>query len=290
MSAAEPFSRIANESLRNRIASIDNLPTLPEIYNELVSELSSSDVSMKRVSDIVSHDVAIAAKLLQVVNSAYFGISKEVQSVQQAVNYLGIDTVKNIVLSAGVYASASADGTAGDKPAELYRQGVTVGTKARFIAYSMGLNRGITDNALTAGLLHDVGKLVLLVHFENEHRQAVEAAQAEGLPLHMCQERIIGANDAIIGSYLLSTWGLSSGIVNAVAWHYAPSQAQPRMLNEVTAVHLAYASEYDESNRINDRERSAFDYTYAQELGIEGQLQSIRGLTAEAVASAGMAM
>jgi HD-like signal output (HDOD) protein len=286
---AAEFNALIDPSLRQRIEAIDSLPTLPEIYNQLMSELSSSEVAMNRVAAIVARDVAISAKLLQVVNSAYFGVATEIKGVQQAVNYLGVDTVKGIVLSAGVYSGTTKTDIVGFSPADLYRRGVAVGSKARFIAFSFGLGRSQIDNALTAGLLHDVGKLVLLTGFAEELKAAIVRSGEAAVPLHLAEEEVIGASDAAIGGYLLGTWGLSESIIEAVSLHYQPSRATRKELNPTAAVHLAYASESDNEHRIEDLERSAFDLTYTDELGITGQLSSLRGLTAEAVAQSGLA-
>ncbi|MCK5124612.1 MAG: HDOD domain-containing protein [candidate division Zixibacteria bacterium] len=273
-----------NSDLRQRIAKIETLPTLPEIYNQLVSELSSDNVSMKRVASIVSQDVAISAKLLQVVNSAFFGLSTEIQSVQQTVNYLGIDTVKGVVLSAGVYAGAAdCAGIPGFSPAELYKRGVAVGSKARFIAYSLGLARNQIDNALTAGLLHDVGKLVLLAGFADEFKAACNHSEKDNIPLHIAEEKVLGANDAAIGGFLLSSWGLSISVIQAVDLHYEPSKGKAPELDTTAAVHLAYASEHNQKHSRTDVTHTAFDTTYTDALGITDQLAQFEDLTAEAV-------
>lgn len=282
--SAAPTDLLVGSDLRRKIENIQTLPTLPEIYNELVSELSSSEVSMKRVGSIVSQDVAISAKLLQIVNSAYFGLANQIHSIIQAVNYLGVDTIKSGVLSAGVFSEAGCAGIAGYTPAELYRRGTAVGPKARFIAYSLGLTRDQVDDALTAGLLHDVGKLVLLEGFAGEFKNACRLSEKENIPLHVAEERVLGADDAAIGGYLLNSWGLSKSIVRAVAFHYKPSKCSNPELDATTAVHLAYASEYAQRHRSADLTRTAFDLDYADALGITGQLAQLEGLTSEAVA------
>jgi len=270
--------------LEKRIEAISSLPTLPEIYNQLIKELSASEVSMNRIADIVSEDVSISAKLLQVVNSAFFGIQNEIKSVQQAATYLGVDTVKGIVLSAGVYSGGGKSIVPGFSPVDLYKKGVAVGSKARFIAYSFGLVRSMIDDALTAGLLHDVGKLVLIAGFEQELLSSVEYAKKENVPLHVAQEQVLGANDAVIGGFLLNSWGLSNDIVEAVAFHYTPSKSNKFEFDAMAAAHLSFASEYDEEHHIDDPSRSAFDRVYTDTLGVTDQLAQFKGLSAQAVA------
>ncbi len=281
-SAAATESLIKPE-LRQRIEGIETLPTLPETYTQLVSELSSDDVSMKRVAAIVSQDVAISAKLLQVVNSAYFAVANRIQSVQQAVSHLGVETVKGVVLSAGVYSGKQYAEISGFSPAELYRRAVSVGPKARFIAYSLGLPKSMIDTALTAGLLHDVGKLVLLAGFADEFEAACSTSKAEKVPLHTAIEQELGADDAAIGGTLLASWGLTEPVVHAVALHYEPSKGARPELDATAAVHLAYASESNPRERQVDPEQMAFDVAYTDALGITGQLTQIVDLSAEAI-------
>ncbi len=274
---------LIDSDLRQRIEAIEGLPTIPEIYNELVSELSSDDVSMQRVASIVSRDIAISAKLLQVVKSAYFGVKTEIQSVQQAVNQLGIDTVKGVILSAGVYANSTCAPVSGFSPAGLYRTGAAVGPKARFIAHVFGLTRNRVDEALTAGMMHDVGKLVLLAGFAEELEQACAISEKETIRLHVAIEKILGVNDASLGAYLLASWGFPESIVDAVSLHYEPSKRLNPRPCATTAVHLAYASEHDQNCLPTDSEQSAFDLAYTDTLGITNQLDQFKGLTAESV-------
>ncbi|MDF1545298.1 MAG: HDOD domain-containing protein [bacterium] len=280
---ATDTKELIDSELQKRIDGIEGLPAIPEIYNELVAELSSEDVSMQKIASIVSKDIAISAKLLQVVKSAYFGVRTEIQSVQQAVNQLGVDTVKGVILSAGVYADSNCDPVAGFSPAGLYRTAAAVGPKARFIAHAFGLARNKADEALTAGMMHDVGKLVLLAGFVAEIKQAVEISRQEQIPFHHAIEKTLGVNDAVLGASLLSSWGFPESIVEAVCFHYEPSKKRSPMPNATTAVHLAYASEHDQNSNLSDSEPTAFDLQYTDSLGITSQLEQFKGLTAESV-------
>ena len=275
---------LVNPDLKLRIEKIETLPTLPEVYCQLVSELSTTDVSIKRIANIILQDAALSAKVLQVVNSAFFAVKTEVQSVQQAVNFLGTDTIKGIVLTVEVFSGTEYTEIPGFSLAELYQRGMAVGPKARFIAYCLGLQKNQMDSALTAGLLHDVGKLVLLTGFAEEFKEACEYSKKENVPLQEAQVKIIGADDAAIGGFLLTSWGLSQSIIEAVSLHYKPSICANPELDTTAAVHLAYASEHNQQFQQKDSTQTAFDLTYTDSLGISGQISQFEGLTAEAVA------
>jgi HD-like signal output (HDOD) protein len=280
---AHPLEMIANEGLRERIAAIRDLPTLPETYKKLTAELGKSDVSMSRIAAIVSTDVAITAKLLHVANSAVFGARAPIESVTQSLNMLGVENVRGIVLAAGAYQVEFSKMIPGYLPHEIYGRAINVGTKSRFIAYSLGLKRQEVDDALTAGLLHDVGKLVLLTKFASEFERALHKSRQESTPLHIAQEQLIGSDDAVIGAFLLSTWGIPEPIVDAVAKHYTPSKYGEPALDANAAVHLAWASEHDRQLRKGDPTPSAFDRAYTDALGVTSQLSSFVGLSPEAV-------
>lgn len=280
---SEYLQKIENATLRERVAAIHNLPTLPETYQKLTAELGKADVSMSRIGAIVSRDVAITAKLLQVANSAIFGLRTPVESVVQALNMIGLENVRGIVLAAGAFQIQVTATIPGYHPHEIYGRAVNVGTKSRFIAYSFGLRRQEVDDALTAGLLHDVGKLILLTNFVSEFEKSLQKSKQESITLHRAQEQILGADDAIIGAYLLSTWGLPTPIVDAVAYHYTPSKSGSATIDANAAVHLAWASEHDRQLRKGDPTPSAFDRAYTDALGVTGQLSSFVGLSPEAV-------
>jgi len=274
---------IADRGLLERIEAIKNLPTLPEIYNRLMSELSKPEVAMNQLAKIISHDVAISAKVLQVVNSAYFAMPRKIENMLQALNILGFETVKGIVLAAGIYQADGLTKVQGFLPQEIYGRAIGVGTKARFLAYSFDLDRTAVDEALTAGLLHDVGKLVLLTSFADEFKKSLERSISEAIPLYEAEEKELGVNDAAIGAFLLTNWGIPQQIIDAVAMHYAPSKWGNRTLDVGAAVHLAYASEQDRNHAHTKGSPSAFDLAFTNALGISDQIASLVDMSPEAI-------
>jgi len=274
---------LTNDQLQARITSIKSLPCLPETYQQLVSELQSGEVSIKKVADLVGRDAAITAKLLQVVNSAFFGLSNQVADVFHAVNLVGLDTVRSLVLSAGVFEEFKGVNIPNSSVDEIYRTSVSVGTKSRLLAHTFGLDPRTIENAFLGGMLHDIGRLLMARCFREEYGHVMDLVTERSIPVYQAEEEILGASDAVIGAFLLSLWGIADPIVEAVALHYKPSNYANPVLGPLTAVHLGWAIDADERMGLKFNESSSVDTEYLKALGMDGQVEAIRGLCAGAV-------
>ena len=274
---------LTSRELTERIAAIGSLPSPPDIYQRLVKALKSDDVTVQKVADLVSRDIGITAKLLQLVNSAYFGLSRRVDSVVHAISLLGLDMVERIVFSAGVFRQFEGSPIRGMSIENVYNRSMAVGAKSRLLAHAFGMNPRLIGDALMGGMLHDVGKLVLLTNFQQELTQIMDLAEDRAMPLQEAAREILGVDDAAIGAYLLALWGLPDSIVEAVALHYSPNVTPKPLLNSLTAVHLGYALHHDELTRIKELDQSAVDLEYLERLGILDQLQGLQNFCAGAV-------
>ncbi len=274
---------LSNKELCDRIAAIGTLPSLPEIHNKLVEELQNENTSIQKIANLVGQDIGITAKVLATANSAFFGLRSRVENITQAINTLGIDTVEGIVFAAGVFGQFDNANLPGFSVESIYNRGIAVGTKARMIAHAFGLNNMLTNDSLLSGTLHAVGQLVMLTSFKDEFCEALELSRGESIPFYKAQMKVMGVSDAAIGAYLLSLWGLRDTVVEAVAWHYNPSEAAASIISPLTAVHLAYATDLDECNNIKKNDKSAVDISYLDTLGISNQLDSIRSLCTSAI-------
>lgn len=272
-----------SDELHIRIASIDTLPSPPEIYDKLVDELHSENTNAHRIADLIKKDVAITAKILQMTNSAYFGLPTHIESILHAVNFLGLNTIRSLVLAAGIFSRFHDPGLPGYSIDSIYSRSLLVGTRSWHIANAFGLHSRLTDDALMAGMLYDVGKLVMLSHFQEELKESIHISRTKMIPMHQAQREVLSVSDAEIGAHLLSMWGLPDSILEAVALHYTPSRAPSPILNVLTTVHLAFAIEHDQHNKIRDDDESALDKTYISRLGLTEQLPSLRSFCTAAI-------
>ncbi|MBX2802751.1 MAG: HDOD domain-containing protein [Myxococcales bacterium] len=218
------------------LGSLDGLPSPPRLYRDLREALSDPDVSLAQISALVEQDPATSAKVLQLVNSAFFSWSRNVTNIRDAVGVLGLNLLQGLVLQIGVVNTLSAP-VAGMSLEEESQHGLAVATVARRISA-----RGLGDAAFTAGLLHDVGKLLLGDRLGKRYSEVLQAAAAEDAPpLVAIEQEALGVTHAEAGAYLLGVWGLPDAVVEGVAWHHDPTRVPHEDVNAVVAVHLADA-------------------------------------------------
>jgi HD-like signal output (HDOD) protein len=203
---------VTGERDRRAAAGLSALPSAPDTFLALRRAAADPETTAGEVAAIVERDVAMSAKVLQLVNSAFFGLGRQVESIEEAVRYLGLAVLKALVASEGAFtAFAPARPVAGFDIASLQRHSALTG----HIARRMLPDKERAEAAFTAGMLHDVGELVL------------------------AGERRTGADHAALGAYVLGLWGLPHAVVEAVAFHHAPARLQPAELDVVVAVHVA---------------------------------------------------
>lgn len=231
---------LSNERLKSLASQMDNMPSMPEIYLELVEELKEDSPSIQMISRLISQDVAMTAKILQLVNSAFFGIRRRITTVDMAVNYLGLENVSSLVLAANVFSQFKQGGAVkGFSMESLWSHSGQVGRFAQTIAKEEDQPKESIDDAMTAGLLHDCGKLIFVSNMPEEYAQVLRIRDAEKISLIAAEEQVMGTNHAVLGAYLLGVWGLPDAIVEAVAFHSHPSLCPTVGCTALTTVHVA---------------------------------------------------
>jgi HD-like signal output (HDOD) protein/CheY-like chemotaxis protein len=236
---------LSNEELKSLASQMDQMPSMPEIYLELVEELKEEAPSLPLISRLISQDVAMTAKILQLVNSAFFGIRRRITTVDMAVNYLGLENVSSLVLAANVFSQFKSKGTVkGFSMESLWSHSGLVGRSAQTIVKREDRPKEEIDDAMTAGLLHDCGKLIFTANMPEEYGKAIAIRDTENISLCAAEEQVLGTNHAVIGAYLLGVWGLPDAIVEAVAFHHTPDACPVSGFSALTAVHVADAASH----------------------------------------------
>ena len=265
---------LSNPELHARIAKVKTLPSPPDTYNRIVLELQSETALIGTIANLISKDVSLSAKLLQIVNSAFFGLPQRVESVAKAVNYLGLNTVQGLVLSAGIHNQLKDADIPKASLESIFNHSMAVGGYAKKIAVEIGLPPGNSEDAFLAGLLHDVGKLVMLANFKDEMSTAVRLAQERSIEPYLAEKEILGANHGEIGAHLLSLWGLHDPMLEAVAFHHNPRHTAQPTKNILTAVYIANVADNHKPSDTGGL-LSALDEEYIEALDLIDQLPNL---------------
>ncbi len=231
---------LANEQLQSIVAKIDRLPSLSDNLRRLHQLLESPEASLDEISSIVGSDVSMTAKVLQLVNSPCFGLSRPVVTAHHAIALLGYSRVRPLVLSAGIFAECDRS-VSFPQMDHFMRHHAGVAIRAQSIAACLSDELLAAEYAYLAGMLHDVGKLVLLQYDPPRYRQVDALASEEGLPTWQSETRLFGTSHAEIGAYLLGLWGFPTPVVDAVLRHHRPAEstAQDALRFCVASVHVA---------------------------------------------------
>jgi len=224
--------------VRARIGRLDALPTLPKNYQELSRRLADPNATFKDIACVIESDIAMSAKLLQIVNSAFFGLSRTLTHVADAISYLGINLVKNLVLSIEVFGNYDGCELADVVCLERLTQHSLLVAR---IARKLLPDGEDSKDAFAAAVLHDVGKLILASNLPEVITQSVEFSRSEGVPLHEAERELYGFGHSEVGAYLLGRWGLPYPVIEAVAYHHTPWQVSQSRFDLLSAVHVANA-------------------------------------------------
>ncbi|BDU77757.1 response regulator [Mesoterricola sediminis] len=224
-SAAGTASAMRNEAVRRILGGVRRLPALPAAYQEIQTLLEEEDVKIADLGRVVKRDPGLAANVLKVVNSAYFGLRQHVSDPADAVAYLGIDTLKGLALVHGVFGQVT-DLPAGFSVGGLWSHCLQVALASRGIARHERLPREVQGDCFTGGLLHDVGLLILASALPDAYG-AVRGLMASGQDIVAAEMSVLGVHHGEVGAWILGLWALPAPVVQAVAAHHAPPDLDP---------------------------------------------------------------
>ncbi len=272
---------LVSDALKGLVAHMDSLPSLPALYVRIVEELQKTEPSIRKAAKIISMDVGMTAKILQLVNSAFFGLRRHVSSPAEAVVMLGLDTIKALVLSVRVFSQFDQKSISDLSLDHVWSHSLMVGAYAKRIAEHEKADQNIVDDSLMAGLLHDVGKLILASNMPQAWVEAQRLAEDGGLAPWVAEQQTFGASHAEVGAYLLGLWGLPSPIVAAVAFHHRPHTYETTAFNPLAVVHSANNLAHDLSGQKLETPNSGFDMTFLHNLEIMGKIPVWRNLCSQ---------
>ncbi len=270
------------EQIRLIVDNIRNLPTPPIVFSQIQKVLHNPNTSAIDIASILQEDPAMSAKVLKLTNSAYYGLTREVESVRQAVVIVGLEAIRNLVLSASVMGMFSKDQIDQDFQDYFWRHSLGTAVAAKLISYSLKAKIGFdAEGGFSASMLHDIGKMVVSVFMLEDNNKIKELKLARhGQPDYVVEEEILGYNHAQIGVALVEKWKLPSKLAEGVKYHHFPQLCESEDNSLPYLIHLAnYLSKYtfdyneeEEDSFIEPLQEGVLEY-----LGID--LEELNGLS-----------
>lgn len=223
-------------SLDDVVAKLQDLPSLPAVVMELLTSIDQEDVDISVLAKKVSHDQALTAKTLRLANSSTYGLQVKVTTIQQAITFLGFQTTRNLITAAAITGCFAAGRCAGFDDKAFWRHSIATAACARVLARRMRFNQ---DYAFTAGLLHDIGRLVLVSTYPERYAEAIAWRAAHDGELLEAERAVLGVDHVAAGVALAEHWKFSDTMRQAIGHHHDPEAAGAGFL--ATIIHVANA-------------------------------------------------
>jgi len=274
---------LPNETIRLVLNAVGELPSLPVTYAAIMQAIRDSETSLKDLGRIIERDVGMTAKVLQLVNSSFFAIPQEIDSITTAVSFLGLDMLKQLVLTVEIFRAFQPNRSLPGFSLAAFQRHSQLAAR---IAGALPAVKSTSNAAVIAALLHDTGKLILAWRAPDQFEAALKKSVEQNRELHVVEQELTGTDHAQVGAYLLALWGLPDGIVNAIFTHHCPLVASEKSqrLDIAGVVHVANALANEQASRAATDTRlvhGGVDTEYLTALGIAGELPAWRTTAVE---------
>jgi putative nucleotidyltransferase with HDIG domain len=218
------------------VRNLDDLPSLPAVVMELLNSIDQDDIDISVLAKKVSHDQALTAKTLRLANSSLYGLQVKVTTIQQAITYLGFQTTRNLITAAAVTGCFAEGHCPGFDHKAFWRHSIATAACAKVLARQMRFNQ---DYAFTAGLLHDIGRLVLVACFPNQYSETIAYREAHDCYLLEAERTVLGVDHVDAGLALAEHWNFSDTMRLAIGGHHDPEAPGAGFLAAI--IHVADA-------------------------------------------------
>lgn len=218
------------------VKNLDDLPSLPAVVMELLNSIDQEDVDISVLAKKVSHDQALTAKTLRLANSSLYGLQVKVTTIQQAITYLGFQTTRNLITAAAITGCFAEGHCPGFDHKAFWRHSIATAACAKVLARQMRFNQ---DYAFTAGLLHDIGRLVLVSCFPAQYAEAIAYRDAHDSFMLDAERTVLGVDHVDAGLALAEHWNFSDTMRLAIGGHHDPEAPGAGFLAAI--IHVADA-------------------------------------------------
>jgi putative nucleotidyltransferase with HDIG domain len=211
------------EWLKEKIQNIIQLPALPDHAVEIINMVEDPNVTASALGKVVSKDQVLTAKVLKIANSPFYGFSKRIATIDFAIIVLGFDTLKEVVMSISFISSLNKKLTKGFNSIQFWNHSISCGVISRALARNYGYR--VIGEVFIAGLLHDIGILIVNQYFNKQYKEIVKLINDEELTLIEAEKSIFDVTHAEIGSWLAEKWNFPEQLVESIAYHHNPSNS-----------------------------------------------------------------
>ncbi|WP_435550366.1 response regulator [Desulfobacterium sp. N47] len=262
-----------NDKIQGLIARMDSLPSAPSLYVKVVELLEQSECSIKDIGETIAKDLGMTAKVLQLVNSSFYGIPRHISHAEEAVSLLGLDTVKALILSIGIFSKYEHNNSFPFKIETLLNHSIKTGAIAKKLAVLENFPKYMTDEAFISGVLHDIGKLVLAANMPEKYKEVLDMAKCRNIPDNEVERQIFGTTHSEVGAYLLGLWGMPDVIVETVAFHHSPMDSVVDGFVPLSIVHMANGLEHCGSQPdLSAANIPKINYSYFNKIGLNDRI------------------
>jgi putative nucleotidyltransferase with HDIG domain len=218
------------------VKSLEDLPSLPAVVMELLNCIDQEDIDISVLAKKVSHDQALTAKTLRLANSSLYGLQVRVTTIQQAITFLGFQSTRNLIMAAALTGSFPDGRCAGFDDKAFWRESIGTAVCAKVLARYLRFNQ---DYAFTAGLLHDIGQLMLVSSFPEQYAEVIAWQKANECHILVAERAVLGVDHVVAGAALAEHWNFSDTMRLAIAGHHDPDAPGAGFLAAI--VHVADA-------------------------------------------------
>ena len=227
----------SSQTISNLKENIKNIPSLPEIITKSIELMQDKNTSAVTLSKIISNDVGLTARVLKLVNSAYYGFPKQISTIQQAITILGFTTIKGIILSASIYKMFSSEGAGSEfNYKQFWKHSLLVAFASKLIGkYSKDL---VSSDIFSAAFLHDIGKIILAQYDRDNYTNVCMQNELSEFDYLKEEEKYCGINHCELGNIVAYSWNLPEVFCDVITYHHNPEKSI-NFKNECMAVYLA---------------------------------------------------
>jgi HD-like signal output (HDOD) protein len=224
------------ERIYNILSTVNNIPSVPYIIHEVSNLIGDPKTSASILGKIISKDQGLVTKILTVANSPLYGIPRRVSTIDFAIVVLGFEQIKNIVIALSMMETLKTMGDRKFQQKKYWLHSIITAVAAQRIADDLGYQT--SGEAFTAGLLHDLGILVIYKVFNNEYKQIIDSTKSEGISYLEAEEKYLGITHQEIGGFLVDKWNLPLAITDVIYNHHNPSLSKEHT-ELASLIHLA---------------------------------------------------